>query len=191
MKFKPNIYSIGFISSVLFSYSAFASTHSLKGEYKVVYGGVKTMEVSNPLANEAPEQLGRYSVWLVKADWDSLSSEEKVKTKYLVKMQGTLRGQVNPLDFTARHTMVGDSRSYIIRSEGDVLFPISGDPFCSTGEPMQVREQVNLVSGSGTYANLTSGSIMLEGIINNCPHLEDFGKNDFKVIPSQSSIVFE
>ncbi len=191
MKLKHTLRSLALISTVFCSTTAFSSHLSIEGEYRAVYGNVKTMEISNPLAGETPEQIGRYSLWLIKADWDSLTTEEKLQTQYIIRLRGTLRGIVNPVDFSAKHTIVGDDRNYIIRSEGDQLFPISGDPYCTTGEPMKVQEQVNLVSGTGTYSNLTSGTIMLKGTINNCPHLEDFGKNDFQVIPNQSVVVFE
>ncbi len=191
MKLSSTLRSFIILSTAMCSSNALSAPLNIEGEYKVVYGNVKTMEISNPLAGESPEQIGRFSVWLVKADWDSLTTEEKLQTKYIMRLRGTLRGLVNPVDFSATHTMVGDNREYIIRSDGDQLYPVSGDPFCSTGEPMQVREQVNLVTGTGKYANLKSGTIMLKGTINNCPQLDDFGKNDLTVIPGQSSVVFE
>ncbi|MCW8092502.1 hypothetical protein [Alteromonas sp. ASW11-130] len=191
MSLKKIVRSTTFLATFFCTSTAFSAESSVTGEYKVVYGHVKTMEVSNPVAGESPEQIGRFSVWLVKANWKNLSAEEKMRSKYIIRLRGTLRGLVNPRDFTARHIMVGDNRDYVIRSDGDQLIPISGDPFCSSGEPMQVKEQVNLVSASGIYGNLTSGTIMLEGQVNNCPHLEGFGKNDFTVIPNQGIVIFD
>ncbi|NMH61370.1 hypothetical protein [Alteromonas ponticola] len=191
MKLSLPLTTLTLVATSLYSSYTFSTERLLTGEYKAVHGSVKTKEISNPAAGETPEQIGRYSVWLVNANWGNLSKKEKSKTKYIVRLQGTLRGQVNPQDFSAKHTMVDDGRKYIIRSDGDQLMPISGDPFCSTGQPMQVQETVNLVSGTGIYSNLITGTITLKGTVNNCPQQEGFGNNDFHVIADQSTIFFE
>ncbi len=155
-----------------------------------VKGTVETFEVSDPALGEPPEQLGTYKIYLVNKDWQSLTGQERKTTRYLIKVEGLVAGKINPLTGLASHKLVGKKQDYTFRSENDLLIPLSGDFICSGGSPLVINEQINLVKGTGKYSNLDTGTVVLSGVINNCPGDEDFGKNNLKVIPHQGSVTF-
>ena len=87
--------------------------------------------------------------------------------------------------------MIDDDRTFSLHSAYDVFIPLQGDLFCSGGEPMIIKEYVNLVGATGVYENLQSGTIVLEGTVNNCPGFADYGKYDFDIVPDESVLIFE
>lgn len=173
------------------SFTSHASDKVVQGTYVPVKGTVETFEVSDPTQGEAPQQLGRYKIYLVNSAWRSMSSAERDATQYLIKVEGLVAGEIDPATLLVSHKLLDDDHNYTLRSANDFFVPQSGDLFCSTGTPLVIQEQINLVKGTGIYANLSEGTIMLNGVINNCPTLPDFGKNVLEVIPYQGSVTFE
>lgn len=173
------------------SYTAAANTKSLHGEYNVVKGEVKTYNITEQKIFAIPEQLGTYKIVLKHADWNGLSDSDKAITHRKLSLRGILKGKINPFNFTAEHVLTDLNRSYVLRTDNDVMVIESGDLFCSTGMPMVIKEYVNLVQGEGVYSNLISGTIALHGVIDNCPFSATYGQNDLTVIPEESSVVLE
>ncbi|QPG05210.1 hypothetical protein IT774_13940 [Salinimonas marina] len=173
------------------SFSSMASSKMAKGTYVPVKGTVETFEVSDPSLGEAPEQLGTYKIELVNKDWKSLSGQERKTTRHKIKVEGLLVGKFNPMTGLASHKLVGEDRDYTLRSENDVLIPQSGDFFCSGGTPLVINEHINLVKGTGRYSNLHTGTIVLTGVVNNCPGTEGFGENNLKIVAHEGSVTFD
>ncbi|QCZ93346.1 hypothetical protein [Salinimonas iocasae] len=173
------------------SFTSHASEKAVHGTYVPVKGTVETFEVSDPTLGEAPEQLGRYKIYLVNSAWRSMSAEERKSTRYLIKVEGLVAGKIDLATLLVSHKLLDDDHRYTLRSENDFFIPQSGDLYCSTGTPLVIQEQINLVKGTGQYSNLSEGTIMLNGVINNCPGESDFGKNVLEIIPFQGSVTFE
>lgn len=163
----------------------------LHGQYSVLNGQVETIDVTEDRLFSPPEQLGSFSIVLKHADWSGLSEAEKEVTERKVKLKGILKGKINPLNFKARHVLTSSDRDYVLRSSDDVMIIESGDLFCSSGQPLHIKEYVNLVSGQGKYANLVTGTIALSGVIDNCPTSPTFGQNNLTVIPEESVVVMQ
>jgi len=151
-------------------------TGKLDGTYKVVDGYIQTKEIGSP---ERPEQLGTMKIYLIRENWPSLSLTEKYQVRKILMIEGQVRGLVDPATFLTQHVAVNDDSSGVLFSNNDVLTPVSGDPFCSTGVPIKGSETVNLVRGTGEYANLEDGELHLQAEVNNCPGMTDFGINFF------------
>ena len=172
------------------SFSSMASSKTAKGTYVPVKGTVETFTMSDPSQGEAPQQLGTYKIKLVNKDWKSLSGQERKTTHRKIKVEGVLVGTIDPLTGLASHRLVGEKRDYTLRSENDVLIPQSGDFICSGGTPLVINEHINLVKGTGQFSNLHTGTIVLSGVVNNCPGSEDFGQNNLEIVPNQGGVTF-
>ena len=133
-------------------------------------GFAETLSVSET------EQLGKVRVVLKS---DNPSSHLKKK----VVIAGTLRGILKE-DSTLAHTLVNKSRTGAIYTDGDSITAVyAGDPSCVSGVPFEIEETLSIVAGSGIYSKLQYGSyIVVKGVVNNCPTLPEYGRNDFEVI---------
>lgn len=166
----------------------------VQGTYTVSAGSVETFDISSSATTL--EQLGSFDITLENTDWDSLPGSQKKNIKKTVHIKGKLKGTIDLTNLytvgpVVSHVMVDDERSFVLRSANDVFFPQSGDLACSEGAPMQILEYVNIESATGEYSNLLGGSIALQGVVNNCPGMEDFGKYDLTIIPGESTLIFQ
>lgn len=101
-------------------------------------------------------------------------------------LEGTIKGALNP-NFTLNHTFVNKDRTGVIYTANDSITNIfAGDFTCQNGTgstPFEIEETLNIVAGTGIYANIEQGSyIVLKGVINNCPSLPNYGQNNFDVV---------
>ena len=187
-----NMIKTALLATVLCSsFSSMALAKTAKGTYVPVKGTVETFEVSDPSQNEAPEQLGTFTIELVNKDWQGLTGQERKTTHRKIKVEGIVAGKINPATGLASHKLVGEDRGYTLFSANDLLIPQSGDFFCSGGTPLVINEQINLVKGTGQYSNLHTGTIVLSGVVNNCPGSEGFGENNLEIIPNKGSVTFD
>ena len=166
----------------------------VKGTYTITKGTVETFDVSTDLVKL--EQLGQFEIVLKSTDWKSFSKEERKSIKKQEKVKGVLKGTIDLTNFftagpVISHVMIDDDRTFSLHSAYDVFIPLQGDLFCSGGEPMIIKEYVNLVGATGVYENLQSGTIVLEGTVNNCPGFADYGKYDFDIVPDESVLIFQ
>ena len=166
----------------------------IQGTYTVSSGTVETFDISSSLT--MLEQLGSFDIILVNTDWHTLSGRQKDNIRKTVHIKGTVKGTIDLANLytvgpVVSHVIVDDERSFVLRSANDVFFPQSGDLTCSEGEPMQILEYVNIESATGEYSNLLGGSIALQGVVNNCPGMENFGKYDLTIIPGESTLIFQ
>jgi hypothetical protein len=141
--------------------------------YNVKRGFAETFSVSQT------EQLGKFRA-VLKPIRGTTSHRSKLV------LAGAIKGRLNA-DFTVNHTFVNKDRTGVLYTENDAVRVVySGDPTCINGSgaaPFEVEEILNIVGGTGIYAGVEPGSfIVLEGIINNCPSLPEFGQNDFDVV---------
>ncbi|NTS75439.1 hypothetical protein HR060_01055 [Catenovulum sp. SM1970] len=180
------------LAAALFSTNAFASWNSgvIEGEYIPVRGSIESLEVSRPQLGEAPQQVGSYRIVLLRKDWRDLSHEEKVRIKRRVVVRGSFKGDFDLNTMTSSHTLMDKERTGAIYTSGDFIIPTQGDLLCSGGQILKGTEQLNLVAGTGQFAQLESGTILLNAEIHNCPGQEGFGQNNLEVIPRQGSVTF-
>ncbi|QJR82134.1 hypothetical protein CA267_015945 [Alteromonas pelagimontana] len=185
------IAKVSLVTSLLISpFTAFSAEKIAKGTYSAQSGWVKTYETADLANRTSPQQLGVYEIQLINTGWKDIPPRERKGIQRKITLKGVLLGVIDSQTFIASHTMADINRQYVIRSEGDQVLPTSGDPYCSTGVPMTVREQVNLTSATGAYANLAGGTLYFEGTVNNCPTDPEFGKNDLEVLPTMGEVVF-
>jgi hypothetical protein len=161
----------------------------LEGEYIPVDGWAKSMEVSRPELGELPNQLGTFKIKLERLGWSELPKEDKKRIAKKVLIEGVFKGVFNP-NFTLNHTLSNQQRSGIMYTQGDFLIPTQGDLFCASGVPLKGTEQLNFVSGIGEYAGLTTGTIYLTAVVNNCLGEPEFLQNDFKIDKNVGALVF-
>ena len=173
---KKLILTTGLLALTSISQAA-TFTGELDGIYKVVDGYIQTKEVGSL---DRPEQLGSMTIYLLRKNWTSLSLPEQYRVRRLLVIEGQLRGLVDPATFMAQHVVVNDDSSGVLYTQNDFLIPVSGDPFCSSGTPIRGKEIVNLVQGTGEYANLENGELHLQAEVNNCPGMNNFGINFFR-----------
>lgn len=150
---------------------SFSATAQYSGAYKVKKGFSETLSVS------ATEQLGKMRV-VLKSENRSFHSKNKIV------IVGALRGTLNPADLTLSHILVNKDRTGTIYTAGDTITVFhEGDQLCSSGIPFVFEERLNIVKGSGIYSGVQYGSyIDVKGVVNNCPELPEYGRNDFEVI---------
>jgi len=150
--------------------------------YNVKRGFAETLSVT------PTEQLGKFRA-VLKLPRDSgfyYGRKHSDKPKRKLVLAGAIKGVLNP-DFTLNHTFVNKDRTGALYTQNDTITQIyAGDPTCANGTgsvPFTVEETLYIVAGTGIYANVEPGSfLLLEGVINNCPSLPEFGQNDFEVV---------
>lgn len=162
----------------------------LEGKYVPVSGFSHSREVSRVSLGEAPKQVGKFKVVFKREGWAALSEEDKNRIRKRLVIKGEYTGVMNMSNQTLAHTMVNKDKSGTLYSEGDFLIPSQGDPFCSAGEPLQGVEQMNIVAGTGEFANISSGTLFLKADVNNCPGTDGFLSNKFEFVAGEGSLEF-
>ncbi|WP_448549965.1 hypothetical protein [Thalassotalea fusca] len=188
-----NIYKIviGIFALTLVSFSVNAQIEKqYRGKYVTKKGWAKTFETARMELGDSPRQQGRYRIVLVKEDWHALSLEEKATTHRRITISGVITGTVSLQTGKASHVLVNKSRTGVIYSADDTLIPEAGDFFCSQGVPLTGVEEIKVTEGSGDFANLTGGSIFVEGVVNMCVGDSDYRKNTFTIIPGAGYLEF-
>ncbi|WP_441002365.1 hypothetical protein [Pseudocolwellia agarivorans] len=168
------------ISAALLSLTSFAAlAHNSTQTYDVVRGSAETFSVSQT------EQLGKFRAVLMtnRGSWHHRTSRFN---RLGLVLDGVIKGVLNP-DFTLTHSFVNNNRTGVLYTEHDSITTIfAGDPTCQNGTgstPFEVEEILNIVGGTGIYADVEAGSFMvLRGVINNCPSLPAYGQNTFEII---------
>ena len=144
------------ISTILLSLtSTGALAHSTTKTFDVKRGYAETFSISQS------EQLGQFKAVLKLVD-----GSRRHKNKLI--LQGAIKGVLNS-DFTLAHSFVNYDRSGVIYTMNDSIINfIAGDPTCENGTgstPFEVEEILNIVAGSGVYADIEAGSfILLKGV---------------------------
>lgn len=174
----------------LLALNAHAFDKEISGTYVPVKGFANTYEIANVLQGEIPQQLGNFKLVLKRKDWALLSDEEKQVIKKRVVIKGVVKGVFDPNTGTSSHVLVAKDRSGVLYTELDFLIPNHGDIYCSSGQPMSGLEQMNFVRGTGIYSELQGGTLLLDGVINNCSQASEFLQNDFTVKGEQGEFVF-
>jgi len=141
--------------------------------YKAKRGFAETLSVSET------EQLGKLRIVL-----KPIRGSNPHQSKII--LSGVIKGTLNA-DFSLNHTFVNKDRTGVLYTANDTITMVyAGDPTCENGKgtvPFEVEETLNIVAGSGIYAGVEPGSIIeLNGIINNCPSLPEYGQNNFYVV---------
>ncbi|WP_199610701.1 hypothetical protein [Flocculibacter collagenilyticus] len=180
-------------TSLLFLPNAFAGLFSgdIDGRYIPKAGYAKTLEVGRMQLGEAPKQQGKYQLVFERENWSSLSNSDQQRIRRFLIMYGTLSGEMDLSTYTLDHILVASDRNGAFYTEDDFLTPTEGDPVCASGTPLKGVEQINFVSGTGSYAHLISGTVYVDGVVNNCYGQEDFGQNNFQMIAEQGELVFD
>lgn len=153
----------------ILSVNSFAGTTN---SYDVKQGYAKTSVVSET------EQLGVFSL-IIKSD-----QKEKRKKSKTIRINGVIRGILDPSTFTLTHTFVNHSRTGTLITAGDSITNIySGDPSCANGSvPFSIEETLFIVAGTGIYADVEAGSyVTVDGVVNNCPDSPNYLQNNFTV----------
>lgn len=178
----------------LFLASSFASANTqantaLEGVYSPTSGEVHTTEVSRPALGETPMQLGRAKVKFTRTSGEGA---RRLKLKGLV--HGKVVG-VNPatqLPILA-HTIVSKNRDGVLYSSGDQLDPTTVSVevcgLAADGTPLVIlsgTEVINFVSGTGIYSGFVSGTLSVQGTVNQCS-----GLNDFVVLANEGGLTFQ
>ena len=150
---------------------SFSASAQYSGAYTVKKGFSESLSVSQT------EQLGKMRV-VLKSEKHSSHSKNKIV------IAGTLRGILIPENGTLTHTLVNKARTGAIYTDGDTIEVVhAGDLICASGTPFVIEEKLFIVGGSGIYAGIQYGSyIDVKGVVNNCPGLPEYGRNDFEVI---------
>lgn len=162
----------------------------LEGTYIPLWGEVKSMEVSRPHLGQAPTQLGKFTLELIREDWWQLSKKDKRRIKRKITIKGVFGGEYDPTSGTLSHVFTNKNRTGALYTQQDLFLPIEGDPLCASGVPMIGTEQLNFVAGTGIFANLASGTLYAQGVVNNCPSIDKFMQNDFGVSTNKGSLTF-
>ncbi|OZG71789.1 hypothetical protein BTA51_19360 [Hahella sp. CCB-MM4] len=170
---KKTILAVGLTAFATITNAGYLSGE-LDGTYRPMLGSITTTEIGIT----QPEQLGRFTVFLERENWTKLPDEERVRIRRYMLVYGLVRGKVDTSTFLAQHVLVNDERTGTVYTQDDSIVPISGDMFCSTGEPMRAIETINPVQGTGEYANLEGGQLKLSVIVYNCPGTKNFGNNN-------------
>lgn len=141
--------------------------------YNVKRGFAETFSTSKT------EQLGKFRAVLKPIRGSRFYARKLV-------LAGVIKGVLNP-NFTLNHSFVNKGRTGVLYTENDTITTIyAGNPTCENGTgtiPLEVEETLNIVVGTGIYADIEPGSfILLRGVINNCPSLPEFGQNNFDVV---------
>jgi len=164
-----------------------AETNSTNKIYDVERGFAQTLSISET------EQIGKFRAVLTTSRTSKKHHSRRGhhQRKRLV-LSGVIKGVINP-DFTLNHTFVNQRRTGALYTANDTITNIyAGDPTCNYGTgtvPFEVEETLNIVAGTGIYANVEPGStILLKGVINNCPSLPKYGQNTFDVIGGSVTI---
>jgi hypothetical protein len=168
------------ISAALLSLTTFAAlANNSTQTYDVVRGSAETFSVSQT------EQLGQFRAVLMlnRGSWYQRGSRF---SRLGLVLDGVIKGVLNP-DFTLTHSFVNNNRTGVLYTAHDSVTTIfAGDPTCQNGTgstPFEVEEILNIVAGTGIYADVEAGSFMiLRGVINNCPSLPEYGQNTFEII---------
>ncbi|WP_426369085.1 hypothetical protein [Pseudocolwellia sp. HL-MZ7] len=170
------------ISAALLSLTSFgASAHNSTQSYDVVRGYAETLSISET------EQLGQFKAVLMTNRGGRHNNGHRGSRhhRFGLVLDGAIRGILNP-DFTLTHTFVNKNRTGVLYTAHDSITNIfAGDPTCENGTgstPFEVEEILNIVGGTGIYADVEAGSFMvLRGVINNCPSLPGYGQNSFQI----------
>lgn len=165
------------------------SNKPLEGFYAPTSGQVHTTEVSRPELGETPVQLGTAKVKLART-----SGEGARKLKLKGQVHGKVIG-VNPVTQLPilAHTIVSKQRDGVLYSSGDEMIPSSVRvEVCGLavdGTPLVIltgTEVINFVSGTGKYSGFVSGSLSVQGTVNQCS-----GLNDFVVLANEGGLLFQ
>lgn len=176
-----------------FTSMAFADANEgvLEGKYVPVSGYAHSREISRPSLGETRlRQVGKFKVVLKREGWKDLSDEEKSRIRKRLVIKGEYTGVMAEDHFHLSHTMVNKDKSGTLYSDGDFLIPSRGDNFCSAGETLQGVEQMNIVAGAGEYRNITSGTLLWNADINNCPGTEGFLSYQFEFVAGEGGLEF-
>jgi len=147
--------------------------------YDVKRGFAETFSVSQS------EQLGNFRVVLKPISGSDFDLDKLV-------LKGISKGLLNA-DSTLNHTLVNKERTGVLYTANDSITMVyTGDSTCENGAgniPFEVEETLNIVAGTGIYAGVEPGGvIVLKGVINNCPSLAEFGQNNFDVVGGSVTI---
>lgn len=176
--------------SLLLSFSSAAAQKDYKGRYIAVKAWASTMEVSRPQLGESPKQQGRFKMVLKKEGWDKLSKEERSTIHKKLVITGHVTGKMNLQTGTMDHIFSSNRRAGILFTQEDILNIVKGDLYCSSGEPMEIIETINVIAGQGVYSNLSAGELQLSGTVNTCIGHANYLQNDFYLSNDSSYIEF-
>ena len=191
MKTFLTISSALLCSGLSFMSHADANEGVLEGKYVPVSGYAHSREISRPSLGETRlRQVGKFKVVLKREGWDELSDDDKERIRKRLVIKGEYTGIMAEDHFHLSHTMVNKDKSGTLYSDGDFLIPSRGDNTCSTGETLQGIEQMNIVAGAGEYSNVTTGTLLLDSDINNCPGTDGFLSYQFEFIAGEGGIEF-
>jgi len=164
--------ALGITALTLGFVSVSVNAETKEGTYTAVKGFAETLAVTEN------DQIGHFRLVLV----DKNSEIRKGKRKRVI-IKGVIKGLLTD-EFAISHTLVNKDRTGVLYTSGDYISNIyAGDPFCSDSvTPFEIQETLIIVAGTGEYSNVLPGStIIVEGVINNCPGSADFGLNNVEI----------
>lgn len=190
---KISMFAMAAAALSLGSLGSASADHSqdrpLEGFYSPTSGEVHTTEVSRPELGETPMQLGT-----VKTKLSRTSGEGARRLKLKGQVHGKVIG-VNPVTQLPilAHTIVSKQRDGVLYSSGDEMNPatvtVEVCGLAANGTPLVIlsgTEVINFVSGTGKFSGFVSGSLSVQGTVNQCS-----GQNDFVVLANEGGLLFQ